>query len=505
MNVSRRTGLPVVLLSALAVTLSGCGSTVKPGSAQAAGGATQDGLQLQQGATTPTGTAPIGGGPTTTTGSSTPSGSPVGVVSGQGTSSPGGISNGTPQGVMSRKPIEVGIFVQVDSSALANSVGASNLKNGNERDFAKALIDDLNLHGGITGRLLSPVYYVFDPSKQSSATVAQQEACATFTQDHHVVAALLGWHGFSDHVLDNCLAKHGVITINSAGIQTGDKADLANLPYYFAPPGLTLDRQAVNYIEALSSEGFFTSGSKIGLVTIDQPPYHRAVDGALKSTLKNHGLALTDKVFYPPILTTADAGSQSAAIANAVLKFKTEGISRVIFLQLGINGPLFFMRSADAQNYLPRYGLSTTDAPDALTPLVPARQLHGTTGMGWAAVYDVPAKKEDRSAPNRKACLALIQKRTGETFSSRNVEYVGLTFCDSVWFFSHVASALTSELTASSFASAVPQVGGTYRSPLVLATTFGTSVHDGAASARNLQFDDNCSCFSYTGSSHALS
>lgn len=401
-------------------------------------------------------------------------------------------------------PILLGFVTQANSSELAKSAGAENLQNGDERATVQALVDDLNARGGIQGRRVRPVIYEYDPSRDTDLAVIQQRACAAFTEDNRVVAALLGWHDFSDHALETCLQSRGVITVNSAGILTGDDALLRRLPDYIAPPGVALGRQASGYVDSLARQGFFATDSKVGVLVLDQPDYRGALDGSLVPALRRHGVTQLEKAYYPPLRTTADVSNQSAAISSTVLRFKSMGINRVLFLQLGVNGPFFFMRAAESQNYRPRYAVSSTDAPTALTPLVPAAQLEGSIGLGWLPVIDVPAAQDAPSAPTRKACLDVIRKRTGETFTNRTIEYVALSFCDSLLFFAHAAGRATA-VDRGSVRSAVAGLETSYQSPLVLRSAFGNSRRDGAASARDLAYSASCSCFTYRGPVRSLS
>jgi hypothetical protein len=309
----------------------------------------------------------------------------------------------------------------------------------------------------------------------------------------------MGWHAFADHQLETCLQRRGVIAVNSAGIMTGGEQTLARLTDAVAPPGVALGREARAYIASVGRQGFFANGAKVGVIALDTPEYKTAVEKELLPALRRQGVsAQPDVVYYPALQTTADVSRQSAAMSSAVLRFRGNGVSRVVFLQQGINGPYMFMQAADSQGYHPRYALSSTDAPTALSSLAPAGQLRGTVGMGWVPVIDVPADKEDRHAPGRKACLDLLRKKTGETFSNRTVEYVGLGFCDSLWFFLHAAGRAPS-VDLAGLRTAVAGLGATYQSPLVLGSSFGPGHRDGAAMSRDLRYLDTCSCFAYNG------
>jgi len=488
-------------LVALALSTA-CGSTVAiTGTAQVPGQVPGDQLGLDGGAGTTGATLPDG-----TSGSPRPQspGTPMAPTTTDGPGSSGPAVVVPPSRAAATGPIPVGFIVQANGAEVAKSLGADNLQNGNERPMVEALVADANARGGINGRPLKPVYFAFDPQTQGDFATIQQQACATFTEDNRVVAVLMGWHAFADHQLEDCLQRRGVVAVNSAGILTGGEQTLSRLPDVVAPPGVALGRQARAYIASIGRQGFFGSGVKVGVIALDTPEYKVAVERELLPALRRQGVsAQPDLVYYPALQSTADVSRQSAAMSSAVLRFRGNGVSRVVFLQQGINGPYMFMQAAESQGYRPRYALSSTDGPSALAPLASPNQLRGTVGMGWVPVLDVPADKDTSPAPRRKACLDLLRKKTAETFTTRTVEYVGLAFCDSLWFF-ELAAGRASSVDLAGVRTAVAGLGTTYESPLVLRSRFGPGMRDGAAVSRDLRYVDSCSCFAYSGGLHPI-
>ena len=168
------------------VMLAACGTTV-PVSSQAT---LSGGLNGPDGVQDPTTSQP------TTTGSS-----PVGGSGGTGATATSGSTvtgtTGTAGAVLSTGPTGAGgkvapplsIGVVLTATSNAESFGVSFGNTYSERQVDDAIINALNAQGGLAGRKIVPVYAKTDTGSSNWQTDFSA-ACATFTQDHHVVAVL---------------------------------------------------------------------------------------------------------------------------------------------------------------------------------------------------------------------------------------------------------------------------------------------------------------------------
>src|SRR5207248_2257890 len=125
---------------------------------------------------------------------------------------------------------------------------------------------------------------------------------------------------------------------------------------------------------------------KLGVVYYDYPSFVRGVP-VLQKQLANHGVSITDSVKITPAPNTAGVGDETAAIRNAAVKFKGEGITHVQFLATNNAFLQFtFMKNAQSQLYNPRYGLNSNDGGQALATLLgndAGPQLKGALSTGW--------------------------------------------------------------------------------------------------------------------------
>ena len=73
-------------------------------------------------------------------------------------------------------------------------------------DYMNAMIDETNKNGGLIGRKVAAVYHGYDATSQETSDQQDQEACADWTQDHHVFVLPGG-----TQILDECAKKAGTI------------------------------------------------------------------------------------------------------------------------------------------------------------------------------------------------------------------------------------------------------------------------------------------------------
>jgi hypothetical protein len=186
-----------------------------------------------------------------------------------------------------------------------------------------------------------------------------------------------------------------------------------------------------------------------------------------------------------------------AAVRAAVLELRTAGAGRVLMLDSGVIAPLF-MRVAERQAYRPRYGLNSTMAPATLVGQVPAKQLQGAVGVGYAPLLDVSEHREPAPSDARRQCDAIYRDAKvtvgGETVGGR---YSAIALCGELLTIRSALSGVTDPTPARLTAAlerlhAAPPV-------LSLSSWLDGSHHDGAAAVRPLAFAADCGCMRYTG------
>ena len=180
------------------------------------------------------------------------------------------------------------------------------------------------------------------------------------------------------------------------------------------------------------------AATKVGVLTYDHPEWNRALPRLL-SGLSSQGHAVSPedviKVQWPN--STSDTRNLVTAVGNAELKFRQDGVNHVILLDANGLLLLFFSRAAQGQHYYPRYGLDSGSGAQTLESGsdVDPQQLNGAVGFAWSPGIDLtPSAAAKYEPPRMKACLEMIDKRTGQSLESQpNAAGIAVSFCDMMY------------------------------------------------------------------------
>jgi hypothetical protein len=481
--------------------MAGCGSTVPAGRGAVVSGG--DGL----GAPTSTAGAadPSSAGSAATAGSALlptgglpgPGSQPPGPVGGPGSALAGATGRPGPAAGTKLPPVQVGTYYLAGGNAALSAAGFAGLVIPDNKPLFDAMVTYVNAHGGLAGRQIQPVYFEYrsggDPQGQDAA------ACATFTQDHHVYLVLGGINSGAGE-LGPCLTKHGVPLIGAnAG---GDARYFAqNHRYIYEPLQASFTRGLSSLVSNLQANGWFTGKHKIGVVQYEGAVYDHAVDEGLVAPLARLGVTLADRVR----MSGADNNSIAQASANAVLKFNTEGIDRVVFMAPGGAAATYFMNAASSQQYRPLYGIWSADSPYVLGITAAKDQLAGATGIGYQPGLDVASTQDPTATtPAAKACLAFWDS-VGQTDHSALNNPLQRATCD-IFYTLLRAVAANPQATTSTAAleDGYDAIGGTYSPAGTFSIRFRAGSHDAVGGYRRLVYQGDCSCFTYVGSTRPL-
>jgi hypothetical protein len=380
--------------------------------------------------------------------------------------------------------ISLGFVVLKGGAAFAHGLGFS-ISFGDTKAEFQSLVDDLNRRGGINGRKIVPVYAEEDLTQADP----QATLCPTFTQDHHVFAVLIPFNPGAATAA--CITKAHTLLINDSTLQPDNSVNPNFRDWLFAPSMMSYRRYPYSLVHELVSRRWFDgSGNKAGLLAIDSPEFLGPATKVFKPLLEAAGVK-TDLVAVSPTTYTSD-------IQNAILKFRGEGIARVLFVQSGAGVPLYFMQDADKQGYKPKYALSSYESPNwFLAKNAPASQVANSIGIGWQPFMDVATEKYP-TTPTEKRCFD-IERARGESNTDRVSNITATSTCDLVWSFEAAARAAGRELTSGSWRAGYVKVGRGFSSVSTLQTDWSTGLNDGAGYYRWLTFDTGCTCFGYAG------
>ena len=501
----RQTGFRVVTASTaglVALALAGCGSTVPVNTTGAAAGS--DGLSQAPAASglgdaltgqpglSPDGANPITGGagtganPTAGQGGTATGALPAAGPAGTTTAGGGG---GSTTARRASGPLTIGVITSGNAGAFASSVGvAGNF--GDQRRQAQAIADYLNERGGITGRKISLVYYDYQAGQ--SADVNAQAACATFTEDRDVFAAI-GVAGMSD-AYHECAKKHGLVVLSDGDIKAN--SFFQRYPTTILISDLDITRKYAAMVTALHEQKFFTPGAKIGLLYMDERNDVEGIRNGMKPALARLGLKVDAE---SQIAANASPSDYAAALSSSVLNFRSKGITHVVF---GSASAAFWAQSADSQGYYPYLGIDSRQSPALLMQsLNSPRSLEHAYGIGYQPVQDVDAARDPGFLnANHKLCKKILDDAGQGWGANRLGSGTAMYLCDQLFFLTAVLRG-QGEATPAALLNGVAALGRTFQSPLTFSTAFSATRHDGADAYRLLRYRGDCRCFAYVSPS----
>jgi hypothetical protein len=450
--------------------------------------------------------APAAVGAAPTNGSGGVSGAST-VSSGHG-GPPGAAGATAPSGLPLRgqgwdaQNVYVGIIVETDEATVLSHQNAISLNPGDEVGDAKAIIADLNRRGGLFGRHISLVI----KDDKTAAVIADpasagQADCTYFTQDHPVIAVVDTTTGRDTDAYRRCFANAHTPLVAATSSSFDDTEIRAVAPYYYNALYVPLNHLTTLFVGRLQSQGYFggwntttggpspTAKPKIGVLYRNDSTGSRE-GPALRAALQRAGYA-TDAFQWN---SYQDGGS-------AVLRFEANGVTHVVSMD---DFEFFFMTAARSQHYLPRYGVTTYASPQ---PLLESNgdptQLRGALGLGWYPTLDVDANKDPGPGPGTNYCLAAL-RAGGQTFSGKRfAEAFGMAVCDTLRL-GVLGAQAGSGLSPAAIRAGIVRLGASFPTGGSFASGLSQTDFGLPGAARDLGFDDGCSCFTYRGSTYRL-
>jgi len=484
----------------LAASLSACGSTVQLRST--ATSANGDGLGPNPAAAAQgSGSTAAGSGSTTPqlTGGASSGASPEGGPTTTGSLGVGGAaagpSNSTPANVSGpvRTPITIGFVAAGDAKQGASQAGANSGNTVTLEGVFDALVRDANLHGGLAGRPIKPVKYII-PVTETNYDQALAGACTSMTQDHRidVVISALGFYGRS---FVSCLAKAHLPQVEVGNAPT-DKTDLTAFPSYIQLNEPEVTSRFASVFTGARAAGLLPTSTKVGVVLEDCAYQTRAYQRVVPALASSYGIKV-ELFDVNCVQGFSDAGALTAALQNAVLRFRSDGVTRVFF---GTTGEavfhLLFDNQANSQGYSPLYlGTSLMQAAAGTSANFGPDRLKLIYGWGYQPDQDVAALPTD---PAAVACLKAARSQGINATTNTDRGYIHF-ICSGLSLVTAVLSSTAGRSDLTSFMTGLEQLGSSWKNPV---TRNGLSVlapgrHYSPSTWSEYVFDNGCTCFRY--------
>ena len=501
---------------ALSLTTA-CGSTVQQTGTATVPGGPVDGLsgtETSTGGTSgvpggTTGTSVVGGtgalAPGTATGGST-GGVGTGGASGTGSSSTGGgTTGGGPASIPTSgrgwdaTKVYIGVITSKDTQQIYGTFGANNVDPGDTEAQAQAVAEHLNAQGGILGRQV--VVRIKDIPTLGTAqdpTGTGQEVCNYFAQDNPVIAV---WNVNTqvDQVpeLRSCLAKKKIPLFTAAARAISDEQLARLAPYYYQTIMVSWDPLAPVLVARLKAQGWFggwnvISGSpgdapvKVG-VLVDGTPEGAHTGKVVSQAVKAAGYG--DAVVY-------QYAQASDGQSGSVQKFQGSGVTHVIVTDVELTA---FQNAAASQQYKPRYGVTSYNAPYnnlEASGLTPPGANNGAMGVAWVPNLDVSERNDPGSTATGKTCDALMAKGKQSFSGKRLARLYASSLCDSFFLIAQGAK-VGQGFDAASIGRGILSIGPSYAPANGFAAALRQRSPYVPGVVRDIAWGNACSCFTY--------
>jgi hypothetical protein len=365
----------------------------------------------------------------------------------------------------------------------------------------KAIVADLNRHGGILGRHIDLVVHDFSFANYTRQPEQEtQKACATFTEDHKVFA-VLNTIGLGTSALAQCLNKFDIPYLDNRFGLSRDPAFSKYSRTLYKPSSMNVDTYVPLFIGGLQRQKYFTGWDtvtgapgpapvKIGMLHFDTPEWDYYMNG-VKKQLAAIGYKVDKEVTFAEGVDNVVAASSSA-----VLSFRDAGITHVI------NASIAFLEAAENQQYRPRYSIDEGVGPSGMAQIAPAKQLHGSLGAGYNPYNDVLVDGKDPQSTSRPVQLACakVMRDAGQDPSAQTVLQMMLSECD-LFNFLNRGLAAAGAIGTDALATGANSLASTFPTAVTFETHFDARHHAGASAARSFAYVDDCSCYRYTSPS----
>jgi hypothetical protein len=350
-------------------------------------------------------------------------------------------------------------------------------------------INSLNAAGGLAGCQVKPVIFNFSAASPDFNQESQRE-CAAFTQDNKVIAVFTA--GYETKVAVDCFAKAKTPLFQFGGSYAPTCAEQKKYAgYVYVPIGIATCNFGA-FIPIWNKAGLFQNGAKVGMLVFDDGTGQAKTLADKIWTPELKKLKIPAESFsFPGATSESTFANASAAMASAILKFKTDGVNVVLFTPSAGQAALSFLPQAATQGFFPNYGVNSADGL-AVATSVGSTAIKTGIAISWLFA-DLPLAAQ-QALPANAAVTGCAPWSTPATLTLTGSS----GYCD----FLNILQAGFKNATKTDPASlkkGIEALGKTFVSSVTYggATRFAKNHYDGVSSVQVLKFDPTKKSWSY--------
>jgi len=420
-------------------------------------------------------------------------------ATGSGAAGSGAAAAGDPSPGVTATTVKVG-FVIADRGGISANLGFKTVQPGTvevRTAGINAIVNAINLNGGVGGRQIEPVIRVYQSAEDSPETA--EALCRDFTQDAQVFAVYI------DGQLQNnarpCYRTNKTIMLDGTVVGL-DQAEFQNYGGYLwsatLPEYGSFIRAQLTYAQA---QGFFNGIKGVQLLVADDEVSRRVTDTIVKPVLQQAGVTKVDTNF----INSSNAGTLGSTITTAMNNGIGAGLDRAIAVGGARIVPVA-ISSSEANDWTALWGVSTYENPNFLLnnrESSVSERYPGMIGIGYDPTIDVDDSQgtfPDPQNPQQVLCKQIVDSANASPPAGAKVNYNSvLKMCDAAFFLKAVLDRAPKELTVGAFTQAAGTVGSAYRSSLSFGSFTGPNTFAPTNATRPLAWDATKNVFVYQG------
>ena len=344
-----------------------------------------------------------------------------------------------------------------------------------------AYVAELNQHGGVLGRKVTPVYEKYDVLSPDS----MRAACLEMTQTHKVFA-VFDQGGIAGPSVLCFTEENGTLFFNLSGFGLPNDmyARSKGLLFTLFPSGQRSLRALAGELHRLG----VLKRKRIGILADDFPDNVRAIDEGIVKTLTDHGYKIEHRENL-----AADTGTGASQIPLAVHNMDNANVDAVLVLTQSLFATQF-VTQAENRNYVPKYfvgdwwgGYSDTYGQNMTEAFEGALAITTSRNGEWRKNYPEPAPE--------KRCREIYEKQTGTKLERGTLTYNSdVRQCAQLDVFVAAARSLGANLTRTRTSVAVQRLG-TLALPHFGGGSFAPGKFDAADLVRTTRWQFACKCY----------
>jgi ABC-type branched-subunit amino acid transport system substrate-binding protein len=398
---------------------------------------------------------------------------------GNGGGGDGGRLTASDRGV-SEETIRLGVLVMDTGGAGNIGIGVAGINPQAQQEAWQAFIDEVNDRGGVNGRMIEPVYRVYDVLSQES----MRSACLYLTQDERVFAVVDSGGFFGAAVL--CVTDENETPLLVTG-STGIPTELFNRSHGRLFTLFMDGRRAMYNLANEAHKLGALDGKTIGILTDERPGQPETTEH-LETALGRLG----HDVAYTASLD-ADLSTGASRVPIEVQQMRSAGVDAVILIGSIVYANQF-AQTADSQRWHPQY--LVTDWQNGSTDVYGQPMPDSYDGaIAISAVRTNEHRVDLPEAEDSAACMKVHRERTGTRAERGSNEYGSyIRSCTIIELFEAGASDAGSQLTRDGFLDALAGQGRMSLGELGPGS-FTPDKRNAADHVRTLRWRSDCRCY----------